>query len=141
MPNIAAALKEEISRITRKELKSSADSLKKAGASYRSQIAALKRRVDELERLVKKGARAEPPARDTADKGGGSSLRFSAEGLKTHRQRLGLSAADAAKIMGVSALSVYKWEQGKSRPRSKQLKAIAVLRKMGKREAAARLAD
>ena len=41
---------------------------------------------------------------------------------------------------GVSALSVYKWESGKTRPRARQLEAIASLRKMGKREAQARLA-
>ena len=139
MPNIAAVLKEEISRLARKELKSNTDALKKAVASYRSQIAALKRRVDSLERQVKKGARAKP-AVETASDEGGSSLRFRPQGLKTHRTRLGLSAADAAKIMGVSALSVYKWENAQTRPRAKQLEAIAMLRKMGKKEAAARLA-
>ena len=44
-----------------------------------------------------------------------------------------------AKILGVSALSVYKWESGKTRPRARQIEAIASLRKMGKREALARL--
>jgi len=38
-----------------------------------------------------------------------------------------------------SGQSVYKWEDGKARPRAKHLLAIAALRTMGKREAAARL--
>jgi hypothetical protein len=35
---------------------------------------------------------------------------------------------------------VYHWETGKSRPRAAQLAAIAAVRKLGKREVAARLA-
>jgi predicted transcriptional regulator len=140
MPNVAAALKEEVSRLARKELKSNTDSLKRAVASYRTQIAALKRRVDSLERHVKRVARAKPAAGGAGNEEGGTALRFRPDGLKKHRERLGLSAADAAKIMGVSAVSVYKWENGRTRPRAKQLEAVATLRKLGKKEAAARLA-
>ncbi|MGZ5196264.1 MAG: hypothetical protein ACXWB8_12570 [Ramlibacter sp.] len=43
-------------------------------------------------------------------------------------------------MLGVSGQSIYKWEEGKTRPRASQLPAIAALRKMGKREANARLA-
>jgi DNA-binding transcriptional regulator YiaG len=86
------------------------------------------------------GARRRPggaaPAEEEDD---GPSLRFSAKGLAAQRKRLGLSAASIARILGVSALSVYKWESGKTRPRARQLEAIAGLRKMGKREAMARL--
>jgi transcriptional regulator with XRE-family HTH domain len=46
-----------------------------------------------------------------------------------------------AKLLGVSALSVYKWESGKTRPRAKQIEAIATLRGMGRREAAKRLGE
>ena len=45
----------------------------------------------------------------------------------------GLSAADLGSILGVSGQSVYKWEEGTTRPRASQLSAIASLRKMGKR--------
>ena len=138
MPNIASLLKEEITRLARKELKANTESLKKAVSSYRSEIAALKRRVDTLERQAKKTARVvsrvqpEPPESDVKH-------RFSAAGLATHRQRLGLSAADYGKLLGVSALSVYKWEAGQVRPRASYLPAIAAVRSMGKREATARL--
>ena len=45
MPNIASVLKDEISRISRKEIRRETSSLKKSSTSYRSEIAALKRRV------------------------------------------------------------------------------------------------
>jgi DNA-binding transcriptional regulator YiaG len=52
-----------------------------------------------------------------------------------------LSAADFSKLLGVSALSIYKWESGKTRPRQAQLAKIAAVRPMGKREAFAKLAE
>lgn len=143
MPNIASLLKSEIQRVARKELRAETQPLKKSVAQYRSQIAQLKRRIQALEQLVRRQARgsgrAAAASEADADEGG-PSLRFSAKGLATQRKRLGLSAASVAKILGVSALSVYKWESGKTRPRARQLEAIASLRKMGKREAQARLA-
>ena len=66
--------------------------------------------------------------------------RFSATRLAAQRRKLGLSAADFAALLGVSGQSVYKWEHGESRPRARQLEAIAALRGIGKREAAERLA-
>lgn len=141
MPNIAAAFKEEITRLARKELRANTDSLKKAVASYRSEIASLKRRMQALERQVAKGSKKPAAAAPAEEAEESQSLRFRPEGLKKHRQRLGLSAADVAKILGVSGLSVYKWESGKTRPRAKQLQSIAQLRSMGKKEAAKRLED
>lgn len=69
----------------------------------------------------------------------GTALRFSAKGFTKLRQRLGLSAAAMGALLGVTAQSVYKWEDGKARPRATQLQAISAVRKMGKREAAAYL--
>lgn len=77
-----------------------------------------------------------PASEDT-----GTALRFSAKGFTKLRQRLGLSAAAMGTLLGVTAQSVYKWEDGKARPRATQLQAISAVRKMGKREAAAHLAS
>jgi DNA-binding transcriptional regulator YiaG len=117
--------------------------LKKSVTPYRSQIAQLKRRIQGLEQQVRRQSRSVGRAAqaETEEDDGGPSLRFSAKGLASQRKRLGLSAANVAKILGVSALSVYKWESGKTRPRARQLEAIASLRRMGKKEAMARLAS
>lgn len=142
MPNIATVLKSEIARLARKELRGETEALKKSNAHYRAQIAEMKKRLQSLEQQVKrlgKSSAKAAPAAAAGDSEGGPSIRFSAKGFAAQRQRLGLSAAALAKILGVSQLSVYKWEGGKARPRAKQLEAIASLRGMGKREAAARL--
>lgn len=141
MPNIATALKSEITRLARKEQKQNTDALKKALASYRAEIAALKRRVSDLERgqkrVVKVVAKSKPEAR--ANEAQGSNLRFRATGFAQHRKRLGLSAAEMGLLLDASGQSVYKWETGAAKPRAKHLHAIAGIRKIGKREAAKRL--
>lgn len=140
MPNIATVLKEEIARVARKEARSETQQLKKASAHYRSDIAALKRRIAALEQLVGrlgKAAAKKAPA-VTADQPAGT-FRFSASGLQAQRKRLGLSASEAAVLLGVSDQSVYKWENGKTRPRTSQFSSIAALRSMSKKEAGSRL--
>lgn len=139
MPDIASALKAEISRVARKALRAETDSLRKSAATYRREIAGLKKRVAALEKQVKRGARAAPKKEDAGGEGEERQLRFSAARLAAQRKKLGLSAADFARLLGVSALSVYKWEGGKTRPQRPQLVAIAAARGLGKREARERL--
>ena len=142
MPNIGTVLKSEISRVARKELRGETQSLKKSITQYRAQIADLKRRMQALEQQVKKlGKSAGRAAPQEEDSEGGRQIRFSAKSLAAQRRRLGLSAAALARVLGVSALSIYKWEGGNTRPRAKQIEAIAGLRKMGKREVAQRLQE
>jgi DNA-binding transcriptional regulator YiaG len=140
MPNIAAVFKDEIARLARKEVRAQTEELKKLSAQHRAHIAALRRRIDDLERQLKRvgkvAARDSGAAEEDAET---MHRRFSATRLAAQRRKLGLSAADFATLLGVSGQSVYKWEHGEARPRARQLEAIAALRGIGKREAAARL--
>ena len=61
--------------------------------------------------------------------------------LKAQRRRLKLSAADFGKLLGVSGLTIYNWEQGTTRPRKHHLAALVAVREMGRREALAKLED
>lgn len=151
MPNIASLLKEEIARVARKQLRSETEALKKANSNYRGQIAELKRRMQALEqqvnRLAKTGGTRSARAASAAPEegaevdGDGRQIRYSAKSLASQRRRLGLSAASLAKLLDVSALSVYKWESGNTRPRRKQIEAIAQLRHMGRRDAQRKLEE
>ena len=140
MPNIATILKTEISRVARKEIRNETLALKKSIAAYRMEIAALKRRTQALEQQIRRLSK-EPPKTSQPDEQEpqSSSHRFSAKRLASHRRRLGLSAGDLGLLLGVSAQSIYNWEEGKVRPRPEHLAAIAALRTLGKKEAAARL--
>jgi len=140
MPNIAALLKSEISRVARKEVRAETSFLKKAVGAYRSDIAALKRRAHALEQQVnslsKLSAKLAPTAEGEVVSG---ARRFSAKGLASQRRRLGLSAADLGLLVGASSQSIYNWEEGKVRPRAKHLAAIAALRTLGRTDAATHL--
>ena len=135
--NILIALKSEISRVARKEVRAEVQSFKKASSVYRSDIAALKRRVADLERLVTKLGKSSAKGEAVEAPGeAGTVVRFSAKGLVTQRKRLGLSAAEMGTLLGCSGQSVNKWEQGKAHPRASHLPAIAAMRKMSKSVAA-----
>jgi len=146
MSSFADQLKSEIARIARKEVRAETRALKKANAQYRTDIAALKRRLAEAERALARVAKGAGKARAKAAQEEGDEtspaqgLRFRVAGFANLRKKLGLSAAEMGKLIGVSAQSVYHWETGKSHPRAAQLAAIAAVRKLGKREVAARLA-
>lgn len=140
MSNIATALKEEIARLVRKQLRGETESLKKASNRYRSDIAALKRRIEALEKQVaslEKTGRKQTAS--SADEPSVAKPRFKPQGILAQRTRLGLSAREMGLLIGVSGQTIYLWEAGKTRPRSEQMGSIAAVRKMGKREVKARL--
>jgi DNA-binding transcriptional regulator YiaG len=142
MPNIGTLLKQEITRLSRREARGENESTRKASVHFRKDIAELKRKVTALERQVAMLARRAPDrlARATAS-AQARPLRYSAKGLHSQRTRLGLSAAGYGKLLGVSAQSIYNWEQGHAIPRGELLAKVAALRDIGKREARARLAQ
>lgn len=140
MSKIGSLLKEEILRLARKEVRGEVRAVKRASAQYRRDIAGLKR---QLRTVTTRLARAEKHAVQTPGTPSAAAaqenLRFSAKGLRSHRKRLGLSAGDYSKLVGVTPLSIYNWERGVARPRPEWLKALASMRSLSKRDAKARL--
>ena len=139
--NIATALKSEISRVARKEVRAEVSALKKASSKYRSDIADLKRRIAELERLAGKPGRGRPKKLVVGPEGAATTVtRYSAKNVAALRKKLDLSAADFGLLLGVTGPAVYLWEQGKSRPRPRNMPAIAALRALSKKAALGQLA-
>jgi DNA-binding transcriptional regulator YiaG len=139
MPNINAVVNEQIRRLARREITAKTKTLKKATAHYRRDIAALKRQVAQLVKLVSTLQKQMPAQTPTPPAEVVQKARLRIDGLKAHRTRLGLSAKDYGKLIGVSGLTIYHWEAGKSKPRRSQLPAIVAVRGIGKREAMQRL--
>ncbi len=140
MPNVGSILKQEITRVARKEVNAGTKAIRKANAQYRRDIAQLKRQANALakqvaylERQERKRASKRAPEASTEGR------RFSSRGLRTHREKLGFSAAEYAGLVGVSAQTIYNWESGKSKPRDEQLGSLVAVRDLGKREALKRL--
>lgn len=142
MPNIAVVLKEEIRRLAKKEIKAGTSSTRGAVSQFRRDIAMLKRlataQAKEIALLkAQEKKRLGPP--DVQGKDELEGVRFSARSVKAQRRRLKLSAADYGKLVGVSGLTIYNWEHGKSRPRRQQFAALVAVRGFGRREAATKL--
>lgn len=139
MPNIAALIKSEIVRLSKKEIRSAVQPLRKSAATHRREIAALKRVITSLERQAKQLAKKAPAHDGAKSMSGEKPIRFVAKGLLSLRKRLDMSAPELARLLGVSTQSVYNWEHKKALPRKEQVAAIAALRPLGKKEAHQRL--
>ena len=140
MANLTSVLRQEFSRLARKEIRSQTATLQKQSAQYRRDVAELKRQVTDLQRRLsfletqEKKRIVKEPSPKSAD-----GVRYSPKWLAAHRKKIGLSAADYAKLVGVSGLTIYNWEQGKSSPRQAQMAKWVAIRGLGKREALKRL--
>lgn len=143
MNALSTALKSEIARVARKELKSELSSLRAIATAHRSEIASLKRELRSLRSHLKSTARAvkSVSASSASDEPSPrKQIRFSADGFAAMREKWGISQAQMAALLSASSLSVHKWESGKVRPRVAQLERIQAVRRLGKREVMAQLA-
>ena len=140
MPDVASVLRDEISRLARKEIRQQVGPLKKINAELRRTLSALKSEVTALQRKVNFLGKREASRLGVAPKESVTkAVRFSPKWVKADRRRLGLSAKDYGVLVGVSSLTIYSWENGKSRPRAERLAAWAEIRGIGNREAQRRL--
>jgi DNA-binding transcriptional regulator YiaG len=140
MSKLGAVLKDEISRLGRKEAKASTGPLKRRILALeklvREQRLALKQlaqRVASASRAAvhKVGKATEPSAADGA--------RLTARSIKALRKRLRLSQTEFAKLTGVTHVAVYLWESGKTSPRGASREALMKARQLGVREARRRV--
>ena len=113
MPNFAGALKGEIRRLARKEVREAVTPLRKLVAGLRKRVAQQRRLIADLQRAArrstKNGQAAEAPRSEE------SQIRFSPAWVKHHRRKLKMSRRVYAKLIGVSAQSIFGWESGRTR--------------------------
>jgi DNA-binding transcriptional regulator YiaG len=132
VPNFAGALKGEIRRLARKEVRETVTPLKRLVAGLRRRVAQQRRLIADLERNLKRsGKQARGAEKPDVE---GSQIRFSPAWVKQHRRKLKMSRRVYAKLVGVSAQSIFGWESGRTRPRRAALESWRRIRGMGKRE-------
>ena len=136
--SIISTLKAEIDRLAAKQAKVQIGTAQKAVAKCRREVAQLRQLLHQREREIRALRKAGPVQSDDDPLAG---VRFSSRSVRSQRQRLSLSAADYGKLIGVTALAVHNWEQGRSRPRKAQLAALVAVRNIGRDEALRRLAE
>jgi DNA-binding transcriptional regulator YiaG len=133
VPNFAGALKGEIRRLARKEVRESVTPLRKLVAALRRRVAQQKRQVAELQRTAKRSMKSGRTAVEAPERQD-SQIRFSPQWVKKHRKKLNMSRRVYADLVGVSAQTIFGWETGRARPRRGALESWRRVRSMGKRE-------
>lgn len=140
MPSLAATFKSEIRRLAAREVKKALRPLRRmqkqikalrlVSRTQRRNIASVDRRVDRLKARVasrRAGAAGSPRGRGASP---GS--------VRALRSRMGMSRKQFARVVGVSAGSIFGWESGRTLPRGASLERLRKVRRMGIREARAR---
>ena len=147
MNTFSNALRAEVVRMARKEIKPELQGMRKAITRHRSEIAALKRDVKTLTSELKAAQRnakvmESPKALDQGKAPNRSEqvvFDFQPEMLAQMRSTLGITQVEMGLVLGVSSLSVARWEKGQAQPRSKQLAKIEEVVRMGPVKAARKL--
>ncbi|MFQ6612401.1 MAG: helix-turn-helix domain-containing protein [Fidelibacterota bacterium] len=142
MTDIAKAFKSEISRLSRKEIRATINPLVKQTRDLKKLIRAQNQRIQELERSLagkmdkKDTGQIQPElVKDKPQQ----RIRTSPDSIKRHRKRLKLSQKNFGLLLGVSTLTVSKWETGHAKPRGRNKEAFALIRQIRPKEAKARL--
>jgi DNA-binding transcriptional regulator YiaG len=145
MSNIVQVLKAEIIRLAKKEAKAAVAPIRKPSVAVRKAVADLKQRVASLEKENKRIAAllAKIPQPEPVVAPVGPRNWISGKGIRSLRQKLGLSQEAFAKLVGVSVNGVCKWESkpGMLRMQKTTKEAVMAVRGLGAREAKERLAE
>lgn len=127
-----------LTKVLRAEMRAAArDESKQVVVTLRAELQAIRKSIALLERSLLTGAAARAGAGVRAAAAGKTNdnrrARFSPALMRKHRDGLGMSRKAYAQLLGVSSLSVYLWEVGRTRPRRQTVLAWQDLRKKGAR--------
>ena len=146
MPNIATVLKDEITRLVRKETKAEFAALKKENSMLRKELASLKKEIAKYcakpaaAKLGRKPAavKAKPVSAEKV-----SGKKVTGKAIKRLREKFGLSQSVFATLMGLTGQTVYQWEKksGPIRFRGEGELRYNEIKNLGKKEAHKLLED
>ena len=144
MPNVAKVLKQEISRLARKEVRAGFTPLKEQIRDLKNLVAQQKKLIARLEERLTQldGQRAGNGEKDGP--AGGEKprrIRITPRSIKSQRARLHLSQAQLGLLLDVSTNTVVRWETGRTVPRPRHREELARLRTMGVRQVKKLLAE
>lgn len=145
MPNIALVLKQEVSRIARKEVRQECASLQTQIRNLRDTVNKQKKTIEKLEKTISRldgqiPKSSKPIQAPIEAEEGKVRVRMSAASIKRIRDKFAVSQAQMGQLLGVSTNTIVRWEAGSSTPRDRYKLLLAELRGIGKREIKKRLA-
>ena len=136
MPNVAQVLREEITRLARKEIRTACEPLRKQVRSLRQTVKSQQETITKLDRALAVMATLSPDtsASLSAPEEENTRARVTPVSIKRHRNRLKLSQAQLGTLLDVSTNTVLRWEAGTSKPRAQHRAALLKMRDLGRRD-------
>jgi DNA-binding transcriptional regulator YiaG len=147
MSTLAQTIKNEIRRISRREIGLALSNFRRDHIALKKRLAEQKRRISAIEKenkdLSKKlAAVSQGQPGEAGSKPQAEQVAIYARGIKSLRRRLGLSQVKLGKLVGMNAISIAHWEKksGKITIRKPEVKEmLRELKGMNKTAVAARL--
>ncbi len=142
MPDFARAIKEEITRLAKKEVKKAAAPLHNRIRSLVRTVSAQEKKIARLEKTAArqdKELRASSPVPESAPPEEVKKARISPRLVKAQRKRLKLNQNDFARLLNVSVAAVRSWEQGRALPKEDTMATFVAVRKLKTKAAWERL--
>ena len=136
------AVRAEVLRLVRRELRQQLVPLAKAVRELRRTLSQTQKELAQLGKRVPKPEEAAPvsPTLDATEEEI-AKFRMSADTIRVLRRRLGITQVELATLAGVTRRAVKLWERGATtRPRGKTRSAIVALRKLSREQAVRLLA-
>lgn len=142
MPDFAKAIKDEITRLARKEAKKMFGPLTVRIRSLSGTVSGQEKQIARLEKTVarqEKELRESAPVPEAARPEEVKKARISPRLVKTQRKRLKLNQNDFARLLSVSVAAVRSWEQGRALPKEETMATLVAVRKLKPQDAWERL--
>ncbi len=134
MGKIDSSFRSEITRLAKREVRSSFLPLKREVRRMSTMLSGLSKGIVSWNRLAKdlRLEEAKPKLEATPEEVKAS--RISAERIRSLRRKLGISQRELGILTGTSLGAVLSWEKGKFKPRADKKAALVAIRKLKKRE-------
>jgi len=136
MGKVEEAVRSEIMRLARRELRSVVVPLARDVRQLKRSMGGLSKSVAGLERVVAAQVREAEAGRDRLEVSAeeAKTARLSANLIRKLRTRLGITQGQLAVLVGVSPGAVGQWEQGVISPWGQNRASLVALRKLGRRD-------
>ena len=143
MAKIEMAIRDAIARGARKQVRRAASPLRRDVRRLRQAVRELRAKVAALHEVAARWneSHAGRGWQSAVSEEEARAARLSPRLVRKLRQRLGVSQAAVARLVGVSPAAVVQWEQGRATPSGKNRAALVGLRRVGRRQAKRLLAS
>jgi DNA-binding transcriptional regulator YiaG len=141
LSRLESAIKSEIQRLAKREIRSTFIPLRREVRAMRLRLSTLSKNFSGLNRLAKEQMQKVPRKGLEASPEEVKSSRLTPDRIRRLRNKLGISQRELGILTGSSLGAVLSWEKGKFKPRGDKKSALVALRRLRKRDVKKMIAE